>query len=443
MIGLSKLKILTVFCFCLLQYSLTGQELQKITYGGNSGTQNNASFEVRYFILHKGQKQKLTATAPVIDPNKYSDEIAVGIQIKNLKVGLNSTFTKVKKNAHAKVFYLEAFSITKSVNGIQLDDPNAIKIDANNKQFSTKRDYVLFKIKPSSKKQNFNLTIETRIIDGIYNRKWLGNRITKSIVCLPVKEVVKEPEKVTVNKKVTKSKRVKPKKRYQSTKEVVRDTISEEEGIEKLDLILWTQIEKSIEEDEINSLVENCKLYIKTCNNFSDLACQNLEEAYWHLIKNTIAEEQVALITQYNEKFPLGKYEAQVNAFLEVEEEEIPPIRPGLAQIDYDTEALVITNVLGGKSPYYLSFYDVAKSKEFPVKKMSFNTKDLVLLFKDLELSQGFYEIRIYDSKNSEFVDKKRIHIEEYIALSSTMRLIIFLIPFLFLAYLYKKFIYF
>lgn len=436
-----KSKKIILFIFCFISNLMIGQEYKKLTYGGLNGKSHNASFEVHYFLAHEGRKEYIDNSVQVIDLNDYKSKVRLGVQLKNLKVGLNNSFSKIRNQNHAKVFYVEGFSISNTNEAFRSVGLDTIKKGSKSNHFSTGIDFLVFEINPLHEKTKLDFKINTLVVDAVYNRKWLGTKISRSIVFLPKKRV-----ESSQNKQLTQTqKKTRYRRNYSSSVDKISSSKEEEEEEEQeegLDNRIWRDIEDNIVKDQRDKLIENCELYLSICEKYNTHKCAEKEDVYFYLIQNTEGAQRNSFMNLYSELFPSGKYCEQVVSLLQEMEKKIvttPPVSQG--HLDYDSNAMVVDNIYGGQEPYFVGFYDVTKSKTHPIKTVRFSNRDKIIFFENLKLPEGFYAVKVFDAMGSNFTEPKRIYLDSFVKLHKSIKLVFFLAPILLLFVLYKKYI--
>jgi len=121
----------------------------------------------------------------------------------------------------------------------------------------------------------------------------------------------------------------------------------------------------------------------------------------------------------------------------------IVPIEVGLAKIESDKNALVVSRVKGGKPPYYIGLFNESKSKEFAVKGTKFSKEHITLRLDSLNMPQGSYMAKVVDADNQVFVIKENVFVAKKFSISNSIKLTIALIFIGFIMFLYKKYIHF
>ena len=422
---------LTLFFFS--SQIICGQNVIKFTYGGNSGKRYKATVKVSYVVKHNGRIHEIPDSTKLIDLNKYRGSVQFGIQFKELKVGLNNLFSKVKNSDHPKVYYLECIKSKVNIEGYSSVGLDTIRITANSGHYGKPIDNLMYLIKESKKESNLLFQARIRIIDGVYDRSWNGPLITKKLTILPKIVLTQKPQIVKAGQKKRK------KHRYKNDKtphKIVKDTITR-----SFDQIIWDKIEIDLVNDNESSLYGHCETYLKICDQYITKECEQLEDVLYYLTQIAPKSEKEQFIKRYKKQFPEGKYLSLIDKNIEHIEDASLPILDYLPHFENDTEVIFINRIFGGKKPYYIGFFDTNKNKDHPIKSIRFNKESVIVRLSTLDIPEGNYDIKVYDTKGDLFITKSNISVNSNLNFPKSLKLSVILVFIGSVFYLYKRYI--
>ncbi len=438
---MNKLVHIVIFIFLWLsQAPLFGQELKKFTYDGN-GKRSNGTVQVAYFIESGNRKYKIDNEFEEIDLNTYKGEVNFIIQVGNLRVGLNRSLTKIRNRDHEKVFYLELIRLKANTEGYKAVGPDTVKIASAKGHYAKKTNRLVYKIHPETSQKKLWFQAKTRIIDGIYDRKWDGIILSKSITIVP--RIEQKHNTITHSSQTKRKGSSKYGTRKGSRSESFdnqSDTIQKSRTIEDK---LWARIEQDLLSGDTEGVLERCKVYKVNCIQQIFTACKHKEEVLFYLAKLTDGDEKITLVNEYKALYPAGKYIDALEKMIIKPQPVIVPIKEGVAKLDFDKKVLVVNRIEGGKHPYYIGFFDYQKNKEYAVKQVRFNKKDQFVDLQSLEIPEGSYQVKVIDSQGQVFIEKNKVFVSKVLSFPNSIKACIILILLVVVGFLYKKYIQF
>jgi hypothetical protein len=390
----SRTYITGVVTFLMLQ-GMMAQERKTFTYGGVKGNKYNGAVDVACVVVAGGRTYPLKGLT--VDLNQYAGDVKLGVQFTNLQVGLTDSFDKVRNSDHPKVFYLHASSLQLENNVLSIEG-NGVVIGAPSGHYGGGSNVLVYTINPIASERDVALRVKAEIVDGVYDQQWNVFTVTKKFTILP------------------------------------RSRNLENE--------LWTQIEAAFKAGDKKALLEKCTRYQLSCDEGAFSDCGHKEDVVFYLISISGGKQKDLLIKEYMEKYPQGKYVAELGKDASVMDTG-EPIQPGLARLDFDEVALLINEIKGGVRPYYASFFDYAKNKEYPIKSVRFNKESILLELESVGVPEGFYTVKVTDGKGAIFVEKENVRVRETLTIPPSVKLGGILLVVGGLIFVYKKYIHF
>ncbi len=441
--SMKKLFQIVIFLFlCLGQMSLYSQELRKFTYGGN-GKKSNGAVYVEYFIESGGRKHKINNNTNEIALNNYKEEVRFIIQVSKLKVGLNRSFTKVRNRDHEKVFYLELIGLKVNTEEYKAVGSDTVKIASAQGHYAKKTNRLTYILRPKTSKRKLLFQAKARIIDGIYDRKWDGPIISRSITIVPRIEQKRNKNAVAHSSRAKRKRRSKYNRRKSSKIKYFEDEKDSLQTVITIEDKLWAKIEQDLISGNTDSALERCKIYRVNCFQQIFTSCKHNEEVLFYVAKLIGGNEKTAMVNQYRELYPGGKYIDELEKMITKPPPEVVPIKEGIATLDFDEKVLVVNRIEGGVRPYYMGFFDYQKNKEYAVKRVRFNKKDQFVELQSLEIPEGTYLVKVMDSQGQVFIEKNKIFVSKVFIFPNSIKACIILTFLAVLGFLYKKYIQF
>ena len=412
---------------------------QKFTYGGNGGKFNGV-VNVSYFIESENRRESVDDISNTVDLNKYRGPIRFVAEVSDLQLGLNASYEGVKNSNHPKVFYLEIIRLQPASHSelIVPIAPDTIKVSAKGGHFAKKQNDISFVIKPVNRKKKFLFRFKIRTRDGIYDRDWDGPIISKELTVLPKIPEIKNIKTTIAKAETTKQDRVSY-ERYKPRRQQ-EEVQNESETIEDK---LWAKIGEDLISNNKKKLLQRCKIYKMNCDQHIFTECEYSEDVLFYMASLVEDVEKPAVIEEYKKQFPDGKYIDKVDGLIAKPKKAIIPIKENLAKLDYDEKILLVNRVEGGERPYHVSFFDYAINKEYAIKSIGFNSEAISLDLSELEISEGFYTVKVRDADDQVFVEKQGVYVQDTMQISNSIKLIIIIGLLGLVGFLFKKYIYF
>ena len=430
-----------VTLLALSQFAASAQEIKKFTYGGNGG-RSNGTFAVQYYIQDGDKKYPLDKVSDPLDLNEFKNKIQFQIEISDLKLGLNNAFNKVRNSDHPKAYYLEISRLNIGISGLKELGADTLKISSGNGHYGAHTGSISYLIDSLPSKKHLLFQVKTRIINGVYGRKWKGVTVSKKINVIPKTPEVKEI--VTVSEEADTAENQRPLRewtnRFPSDNTNRSEKEKEEETIEDK---FWDKIEQDLIADDKQSVLERCKVYLKNCEMKIFQECKKHEDVLFYMASFVPKDEKKTIINQYKELYPSGKYLDQLDTLIKQPIEVSIPIKEGYAKLDFDHNALLVNRVIGGNKPYYVGFFDTEKNKNYAVKQVRFAKENFYIDLNTLEIPEGNYHVKITDSKGRLFTKTNDVYVSQLFTIPNSLKVTVILILVCICGFLYKKYIYF
>jgi len=431
--------IFVLACFLFSAVS-SAQQLENFTYAGNKGKSQYASVKVQYVLYNGSRMHNLEVTDTIIDLNEYKGPVFFGISFSDLKFGLNNKRTKQRHPRHYKNFYLKIFNLTDNFQGFGPVPSDTMRIASKDDHLGKLVDVLHYQIDTITKRTTVKFQVGANTIGKEYNNEWNSIRLTKKIKLIP-RPLEKSKKDSSISDADGSSKS--SKKRSRKRKYTSNSNTSEKDDDDTLESRIWADIEKELQTAEKKKLLGLCKLYKTNCDEGFMTSCKHLEDVIFYMALQVSDAEKKTIIADYYRLFPDGKYREQLQKLIIKPEPKKIPIEEGLAKVEFDKNALVVSRVKGGKLPYYIGFFNEDKSKEFAVKGQRFSEENITLHLDSLNMPEGNYVVKVLDADNQIFAQEQNVFVAKKYSLSNSVKLTIVLILVGFIGFLYKKYIHF
>jgi len=432
--------IIFVFACFLFSAVSSAQQVENFTYAGNKGKSQNGSVKVQYVLYNGSRVHNLEATDTIVDLNEYKGPVFFGISFSDLKVGLNNKRTKLRHSKHYKNFYLKVFNLTNNFQGLGSVPGDTMRIASKDDHLGKLVDVLHYQIDTITRRTTVKFQVGANTISKAYNAEWNSIRLTKKIKLIPrPSEKSKNDNSISDTDSSSKSSKKRSRKRkYTSNRDA-----SKKDDDDTFEGRIWANIEKELQTVEKKKLLELCNLYRANCDEGYMTSCKHLEDVLFYIAKQVPDAEKKAIIADYYKLFPDGKYREQLQKLIIKPEPKKVPIEEGLAKIEFDKNALIVSRVRGGKRPYYIGLFNEDKSKEFAVKGQRFSEESITLHLDSLNMPEGNYVAKVLDADNQIFAQEQNVFVAKKYSLSNSVKLTIVLILLGFIGFLYKKYIHF